>query len=74
MNTTQSVASAPSIASAPGIAIEQNHAKRASGAARIAQAVRQNETRCVLPAGEWLRRMTGFQAPFGHDGLPTVWG
>jgi len=22
----------------------------------------------------WLRAMTDFDAPFGHDGLPTVWG
>jgi len=28
----------------------------------------------VLGAGEWLRAVTGFQAPFGHDGMPTVWG
>ncbi|MDF2441737.1 MAG: hypothetical protein JWN98_2721 [Abditibacteriota bacterium] len=30
--------------------------------------------RPVLPAAQWLRVMTGFDAPFGHDGLPTVWG
>jgi len=28
----------------------------------------------VLGAGEWLRAVTGFQAPFGKDGMPTVWG
>lgn len=27
-----------------------------------------------LAAGEWLRAMTDFAAPFGHDGMPTVWG
>ena len=29
---------------------------------------------CRLAAGQWLRVMTGFSAPFGHDGMPTVWG
>jgi len=28
----------------------------------------------ALPAGQWLRVVMGFEAPFGHDGLPTVWG
>jgi hypothetical protein len=28
----------------------------------------------ALPAGQWLRVVLGFDAPFGHDGLPTVWG
>jgi hypothetical protein len=28
----------------------------------------------LLSAGEWARRVLGFDAPFGHDGLPTVWG
>ena len=27
-----------------------------------------------LAAGEWLRAVMGFEAPFGRDGLPTVWG
>lgn len=27
-----------------------------------------------LAAGDWLRVVAGFRAPFGHDGLPTVWG
>jgi hypothetical protein len=27
-----------------------------------------------VSAGQWLREVTGFEAPFGHDGLPTVWG
>jgi len=27
-----------------------------------------------LAAGDWLRAVMGFQAPFGRDGLPTVWG
>lgn len=40
---------------------------------RTTQKVR-NEKREVLPAAQWLRAVTGFEAPFGHDGLPTVWG
>lgn len=28
----------------------------------------------LLSAGQWVRAVTGLQAPFGHDGLPTVWG
>jgi hypothetical protein len=28
----------------------------------------------VLPAGLWLRAVLGFEAPFGFDGMPTVWG
>ena len=31
-------------------------------------------SRKSLPAGEWLRKVLGIDAPFGHDGLPTVWG
>ena len=27
-----------------------------------------------LAAGDWLRAVAGFSAPFGHDGMPTVWG
>jgi hypothetical protein len=27
-----------------------------------------------LAPSMWLRAMTDFDAPFGHDGLPTVWG
>jgi len=34
----------------------------------------QNQTAPALPAGQWLRAVLGFEAPFGHDGLPTVWG
>lgn len=34
----------------------------------------QNHTAHALPAGQWLRAVLGFDAPFGHDGLPTVWG
>ena len=33
----------------------------------------QDETR-RLAAGDWLRAVMGFSAPFGHDGMPTVWG
>jgi hypothetical protein len=28
----------------------------------------------VLSPGQWMRTVLGFEAPFGHDGLPTVWG
>ena len=28
----------------------------------------------VLGAGEWLRAVSDFRAPFGFDRLPTVWG
>ena len=28
----------------------------------------------VLPPGQWMRKVLGFEAPFGHDNLPTVWG
>jgi hypothetical protein len=28
----------------------------------------------LISAGQWMREVTGFTAPFGHDGLPTVWG
>jgi hypothetical protein len=28
----------------------------------------------LVSAGQWMREVTGFNAPFGHDGLPTVWG
>ncbi len=35
---------------------------------------RETPVRRVLGAGEWLRAVTGFEAPFGHDGNPTVWG
>ena len=28
----------------------------------------------VLPAGLWLRAVLGFEAPFGFDRMPTVWG
>ncbi len=34
----------------------------------------QNAEPRRLAAGQWLRVMTGFSAPFGHDGMPTVWG
>jgi len=27
-----------------------------------------------LAPSMWLRAMTDFDAPFGKDGLPTVWG
>jgi hypothetical protein len=27
----------------------------------------------LLDAGQWLRLMTGFEAPFGFDRMPTVW-
>ena len=27
----------------------------------------------VLAAGLWLRVVLGFEAPFGFDGMPTVW-
>jgi hypothetical protein len=27
-----------------------------------------------ISAADWLRVVGGFKAPFGHDGLPTVWG
>jgi len=30
--------------------------------------------RAVLDAGQWARRFAGVKAPFGRDGLPTVWG
>ena len=33
----------------------------------------QRESR-RLAAGDWLRAVAGFSAPFGHDGMPTVWG
>ena len=28
----------------------------------------------VLSAGQWTREVLGVKAPFGHDGMPTVWG
>jgi len=34
----------------------------------------KSHSRKSLPAGEWLRKVLGIDAPFGHDGLPTVWG
>lgn len=34
----------------------------------------RNEKREVLPAAQWLRAVMGFEAAFGRDGLPTVWG
>jgi hypothetical protein len=34
----------------------------------------KSHNRKSLPAGEWLRKVLGIDAPFGHDGLPTVWG
>ncbi|MEO6908652.1 MAG: hypothetical protein ABI210_12260 [Abditibacteriaceae bacterium] len=39
----------------------------------------EKETNPVQPVVKlapsmWLRAMTDFDAPFGHDGLPTVWG
>lgn len=27
-----------------------------------------------LAPATWLRVVAGFDKPFGHDGLPTVWG
>lgn len=27
-----------------------------------------------LAPAMWLRVVAGFDKPFGHDGLPTVWG
>jgi hypothetical protein len=32
------------------------------------------EARQALSPGQWMRAVLGFEAPFGHDGLPTVWG
>jgi hypothetical protein len=34
----------------------------------------KSHNRKSLSAGEWLRKVLGIDAPFGHDGLPTVWG
>jgi hypothetical protein len=34
----------------------------------------QPATPRLVSAGQWMREVTGFKAPFGHDGLPTVWG
>jgi hypothetical protein len=28
----------------------------------------------ALAPGQWMRVVMGFEAPFGHDGMPTVWG
>jgi hypothetical protein len=28
----------------------------------------------MVTAGEWLRAVTGSNAPFGFDRMPTVWG
>jgi len=38
------------------------------------EAVASVEAQRVLPAGQWLRVVMGFEAPFGFDGMPTVWG
>jgi hypothetical protein len=33
-----------------------------------------NASQHLMPAGQWMREVMGLRAPFGHDGLPTVWG
>ena len=33
-----------------------------------------NSRSAMLDAGQWARQVAGLKAPFGHDGLPTVWG
>ena len=35
---------------------------------------RPDSDRATLDAGQWARQVAGLKAPFGHDGLPTVWG
>jgi hypothetical protein len=42
-------------------------------AVRAAQKTAQPAPK-VLGAGEWLRAVSDFRAPFGFDRLPTVWG
>jgi len=41
---------------------------------RVQNENRQSEEPRRLAAGDWLRAVMGFSAPFGHDGMPTVWG
>jgi hypothetical protein len=52
--------------------LQQSSPASSDAAAREAQT--NGAAPRVISAGEWLRLMTGFQAPFGHDGMPTVWG
>ncbi len=52
-----------------GRALDSSPAHTGSSTARHTAA----QTRRVS-AGQWMREVTGFNAPFGHDGLPTVWG
>ena len=47
---------------------------RATHSKSQGDAAGQNQNTHALPAGQWLRAVLGFEAPFGHDGLPTVWG
>ena len=62
--------------SAAQIASHQNEkavTAREERAVEQAQSAADNQPR-RLAAGDWLRAVMGFRAPFGHDGLPTVWG
>lgn len=40
----------------------------------MGEQVSQEHKPQVLSAGQWLRAVVGVEAPFGHDGMPTVWG
>jgi len=47
-----------------------------SSQSTISATPKENASAAPQPvsAGEWLRLMTNFSAPFGHDRMPTVWG
>jgi hypothetical protein len=55
--------------------VENSRSEAASSARRTPspRPSRKSTDGPILDAGEWLRAMTGFDAPFGHDGMPTVW-
>jgi hypothetical protein len=53
----------------------QEEAPEEPQAVRAAQETAQPAPpKAVLGAGEWLRAVSDFRAPFGFDRLPTIWG